>query len=418
MLRHIALEVQIHFLVIVFALTLLFHIKLSQMTKEAIENEIENTVDGILNHTRLPFDSLDCSQKKLVAMIDNAISENVCDSSDVNNKWLYTANLVFVAMLTLCLALFSTRFRISSNKLQHTIFASMLSLFVVSIYEGLFVAKVATKYVPIKADVISRTAIDRAKSNVLPGQTLALTDISDKSSFKFMALGVLSVMVGAGFLSNTTPSVKQSKTLKTPKTPKTPNFKSPQLGNTTLSWVYNHIDNPILPIIGGVSIGLMVTVLYFTSARKAEEKQVKRQVERTVDVAFRRYRRLLNTLSYTDSKEVEGRITDAVLNLPYPDTTAAQREIDTHNAPLEKTAKVMFIVGFVSVGLLSALAIFSSKAKGEMNNTTRKIFATIALSASVSFCAEYGFLQFVVSNFEAVNEKRVLHRVLARLEEC
>ena len=225
-------------------------------------------------------------------------------------------------------------------------------------------------------------------------------------------------MVGAGFLSNTTPSVKQSKTLKTPKTPKTPNFKSPQLGNTTLSWVYNHIDNPILPIIGGVSIGLMVTVLYFTSARKAEEKQVKRQVERTVDVAFRRYRRLLNTLSYTDSKEVEGRITDAVLNLPYPDTTAAQREIDTHNAPLEKTAKVMFIVGFVSVGLLSALAIFSSKAKGEMNNTTRKIFATIALSASVSFCAEYGFLQFVVSNFEAVNEKRVLHRVLARLEEC
>lgn len=458
----VAIDAVAHFLALWVALTALFEVKLNKVTHKAVQGNIQGRLEHLLHSTLVSLtkrnaagggDALSCvrqSELRRAAQVAMVIGSKGAVKGDTvtgrsNSALLHeaigygvAAPLVIVTLLGVVLKLYRDR---ALSRCQLSWFSEQVKesqdlnqlkslsiqesrcnfeipwgeiglscgvmLAAVSAYEYYFVTHVATSYCPIKASTIVHTALRRAEHRLAPTAAAAppLTQVPDPPAERVgWCAGAVAMVLGSGWLlARCDRDARNNRDL-------------PELGR---------IEHVSIALVTALCIGGVVTAVYFTKAEDVESRQMKRQVERCVDTVVERHRAITSVaVCPEEARRLNAELhANVVKELHHPpNTAAAQREIDRHNAALIHKSKNMVIAALVAalgIGLSGCVWFVSHRTKGKAKDALWSYFRTMALTtlmgASISFLAEYGFLQGVVGRFEAADPHFIVNRALESL---
>lgn len=518
-LSEVSIDGGVHLLVIVTALTSLFKARLSKTTHQAVQGEIQDNLNKILDPLIHKANHAPCSARKIVqegakvakiigssgyeyedgsgtsmhnnflfalsilvtsiaivifAMVIIMVSKHqvhtnyVCDLMDklnVNNSYTLdeTDQGQWVEMDTLNDTIANrdilhelyqeegsngsntddnhgeaTRLTVDTKQCQEfkintksIVTNSVITLLVVAVYEAIFIMGIAIHYIPVKASVVVDAALDRAKlhakridcnSQHCPSLSKTIqspSQVADPGGEIAWKLALsLSIAGISGFALASLHRAEHDNPI---------NHKFLSMKTKIAAGVFESVG---LPIVCALVIGMTVTFVYFTSAEAVEGRQVKRQVERTVDAAFERYETAMSVISDDDKAKYNHQVAESIYALKTPDTESSQKEINKRNAVYIKYSKGLVAIAGGSALILVILGMIvywrkglAAKRGGE--TALRYLLMAItsaSLGSSISFIAEYTFLQTVVSNFEASNPDIIVNKsiqhIVDTVEEC
>lgn len=424
-LAHVGLHAALHFLAIWMALTILFKLKLSQLTHDAVQGEIEGALQkvlygptGALTATLRKHAASKCQTRlalqravRVIRVLGSGTGES---ATAVHNRAVVRESVtlgiiapaVGAALLAALIATHreramlrcrrrgsssSCRFEIPLAEIVGNLAVGMV---VIAAYEGVFVMRVATKYVPVKASAIVETATRRGmqwldkQQDPIPAPQSVADPVPQRAGLLAASCGT----VAATAVLLAAVSRKADAIRGVPAT----------LG---------------VAISSSLCIGIAVTAVYFTKAKESEARQVERQVERNVDATMRRYDAISGALlcpSQIERMRDEARTALAKAMKDPPDMTEAQRAIDEHNLPLERFSQRM-VAAAAAAAVLVVLAGGLTVTPGAVPLYAKTAVLSAVMGAAVSFTAEYGFMQGVMARFEASDPERSVNNVVKRL---
>lgn len=479
-LSEVSIDGGVHLVVIVVALISLFKARLSKTTHQAIQGEIQDNLNRILDPLINKANDASCLTREVVRegtkvakVIGSTGYENGHNSkTSIHNNFLFAMSIFVTSKIILIFALIIAMIRKhqvhtpdvcdlverlnpnstnvdtsngpgqannnsrSGNVVEATVdlkqcqefkihtkaivVNSVITLLVVAVYEAVFIMRIAIHYIPVKASVLIDAALDRAKMHAkridcishrcpCPSRTIdppsrvadPLCEIAWKLALSLSIAGISGFALAS--LHRATRENSITHNLLPVKTKVADAFET--IGT---------------PVVSALVIGMTVTFVYFTSAEAVEGRQVKRQVERTVDAAFERYEAAMTVVSDDDADKYNHYVAESVYALKAPDTTATQKEIDKRNAVYIKCSnRMVALAGVLAFIIVISGMIFSGRKGSSAKRQTALRYLCMAitsasLGASISFIAEYAFLQAIVSNFEAADPSIAINRAIQR----
>ena len=421
-LAHVGLHAALHFVVIWVALTIAFRLKLAQLTSHSVQGEIEEAMEKVLDG---PTGALTSTLRKHVSACDTKLALqraarviSVLGASDgggesataVHNRGVLRESVALgvvvpmagTALLVALIAAHHDRCRRRGSHFELPVWEIVgslaVSIAVIGAYEGLFVTRVATRYVPIKASAVVETATRRAMQ-WLDGDTDPPMSVADAAPQR---AGLLAASCGAVAAAGLMLAHATSRGTK-----------------RAVDAVRGVPATVSLAVSSSLCIGIAVTAVYFTKAKEGEARQFERQVQRNVDAAMHRYDAISEALlCRRESRRLRDAARSALADMLErpPDTTDAQRAIDEHNRPLERASQRM-VMAAAAGALIVTLAggLWVRGVPGALPLYVRTAVLSSVVGAGVSFTAEYGFLQGVMARFEGSEPERTVNNVVKRL---
>lgn len=442
----IFIDSAMHVLIIIIALSVIFKKVITKAETDALEGEIEHAMDTAtssmresitdwsdkVNDTNCLMRSTMYTSFSAVKRFEDQDTNNITHTeTEMANRALLNRNATIVTIVAIVFIMMV--FMVAAFRANNSIFrkqfggeaashgqckshgidwkqiflrnTTVLGLVVLS-FEVFFITQVALHYVPTKASSVANTAINRAKQQVItPTNMPPVLRGPSKNSTVALKLG------GAVSLA-TVAMVAISKSHQSIDSATPPGNK-----------IWGKVDEVFrhwgVPVIGAMAVALAVTGVYFTEAKNTEGRLVERQVQRVVDKAFSTYRTGISALPSSQADSIDASTKKKVNALEMPDMTDAQKEIDERNSPIEKKVKVICIIivvaALVLIGMGSSISAYSAKSSGASPAKAAGRFAllggsTLVLGATLAFIAEYSFLEFVISRFEAADPTKITNR--------
>lgn len=517
-ISEVCIDGGVHLLVIVTALTSLFKARLSKTTRQAVQGEIQDNLNKILDPLVRKANQTPCSARKViqegakVAKIIGSSGYEYEDGSEtsMHNNFLFALSILVTSIAIVIFAMViimvskhqvgtnyvcdlveklkvknsytidetdhgqwvemgvladtiankdilhdlnkegskgknndnhdeATKLTVDTKQCQKfkvntksIVTNSVITLLIVAVYEAIFIMGIAIHYIPVKASVVVDAALDRAKLHAkridcnsqhcdpsLSKTIQSPSRVADpKGEIAWKLALSLSIAGISGFALASLHRGEHDNPI---------NQKFLSMKTKIATGMFESIG---LPIVCALVIGMTVTFVYFTSAEAVEGRQVKRQVERTVDAAFERYEVAMTVMSDNDKAKYNHQVAESIYALKPPDTESAQKEIDKRNAVYIKYSKGLVAIAGGSALILVILGMIvswrnGSAAKRGGETALRYLLMAItsaSLGSSISFIAEYAFLQTVVSNFEASNPGIIVNKsiqhIVDTVEEC
>lgn len=432
-------DVIIHIVIVVAALTVMFQQFLSKKewntSMETFENGIDTIMIPVQKGLHRASDSLPCDARLRLEDVLEAFralyaSDTPKDDPVIQkNQRLVAVNVAIVTVVGLSISVLvgiigavHNRYKMCNQVLQagdscyvqrirwgHIATNNLIVVTVVLLFEAFFIFTVATRYIPSSQAVVGTTIIDRLKlhGERIRKDTSGCRDCNPMPPPAHVGskpgvvvgsiLGAVAVIVLAGWGT----AVAKRRHLELP---------------AARDRVLHGVDRYVLPLIGGCAMVSTVTIVYFTFARHVEQQSANRQAEILTDYVMREVDAATQMLPPNQARAVDRYLVSEIDRLDPASIPNDQKDIDRKNAPaVLESIIVMAIVGGVLVALVIAGAVLQkTRTSAPSANAALRLFlaeaaGTLVLGAGIAFVCEFGFLNLVIARFEATSPAMVIH---------
>ena len=418
------LDTAIHGAIVLVCLVAVFQLYLSKKEADALQREFVGIVDQVsdvvakrINRVASPCEVAGAG--KMLDVVKAIQSDDTLYRNSSKLTLTYGIGGTVLAALLTTLTILALR---SSKHAQHGANSchqkhvsfkhiaadNLLTVIVVGAFEGYFIAKIASKYIPSSEKLVRRAILSRFR------ETLPMLEQS-RSAFQPPPLATAVdpprdlALRSSGALAVTIASLLALARLKS--------------SDRREASAYRNVANFTLPLVGGCGMFLAITGIFFKNATTVEQRVNSKQAQRVVDQVVFSINAAIASFS-PDQKDVVAKqllhILEQNMGVESEDM-ALKSKIDSNNTELvRKTQDLLLKVGLagalvVCVG--SLLQCPSSKHKlrdiGKYGLTT---FATFVLGASVAFVCEYLFLNLVIARYDGVFPSKVVEAAATRLQ--
>jgi hypothetical protein len=172
-----SLDIALHVLILFTFLTIFFFAYVSKLEKQTLDN----TVSGAINDNTNNFlNNVDSITKKYSVNVDwnavNNIADELIKNSQgevpeikSNNEKLFRGSIIAISVafvLFISTVVFLKYYLGYDIHIGHILLMNVIIFSITGLIEYLFFTNVASKYIPVTPDVISKTMLERAKYNI------------------------------------------------------------------------------------------------------------------------------------------------------------------------------------------------------------------------------------------------------------
>lgn len=456
-------DVALHAILVVVALTLIFQEKLSKTEHRVLTSEFEHITELVTDVASSKASQLgSCSLKMLMKYVMNTTKAMQRDDTATHNKCLKADNMfgTFGALTMIVIAMVITaviqlRYRhcraadsnsCHSDEIEwsHIFTNNVVCLITIGLFETYFVFNIASHYIPTSRKEVKLTMLDRIDEDL---------DIVERSDSAFVAPPLKSTHETFGTLSASFAfaSVVSIVCIFALSKMKRKHYCNASMGCTpddgkALSWLWEGETNRsskarstqeyvfditrnrlILPIVGTCGMFAGITFTYFTKISQSEQWVNDRQAQRVVDQAMFTFNATMANFTKEEKRELIESIREPILaeRSEVSKEKIEDEDIQKYNATLiDKTYRLGMVSGSACVGLVAlgtAMTFFNDRhGKRPYQHTLKYVVMsviTFILGSSVAFLCEYGFLNAVLANYDAVSPASVMIDAIDKFNE-
>jgi|APCry1669192647_1035423.scaffolds.fasta_scaffold02564_3 hypothetical protein len=169
----ISINIALHFMLLFSVLSCLFYFLISKVEISSINSELRSNINSIIsNITQNPtiYSYVNGGEQNAIAQKLKLAYMNPDPVVTYNNNWLYRALIIANSgiFLVILIVVLLIMFKCGECVPIGSILLENLGTFIlVGIIEGLFFLKVASKFIPIKPELVTNTFIQEVKNNLV-----------------------------------------------------------------------------------------------------------------------------------------------------------------------------------------------------------------------------------------------------------
>jgi hypothetical protein len=418
------LDTAIHGAIVLVCLVAVFQLYLSKTEAKALQREFVGIVDQVsdtiaarINRVASPCQV--AGADKMLDVVKAMQSDDTMYRNRSKLSFTYGIGGAVLATLLTTLAVLALRSskpaqdETSSCHQKHVSFKhiaadNLLTVIVVGAFEGYFIAKIASKYVPVSEKTVRRAILSRFR------ETLPMLK-QCRSAYRPPPLAT-AMDTPRGLVCRSSSAIA----LATASMLVLGRLKASDRRETSSSRTFANLT---LPLVGGCGMFFAITYIFFNNATGIEKKMNSKQAQRVVDQLVFSINAAIASFS-PDQKDIVARQILQVLeeNMEVEsEDESLKHEIASNNSELvQKTRNLLLKVGEVGalifcVGML--LQCPGSKHKlRDMGKYGLSTIATFVLGLSVAFVCEYLFLNLVIARYDGVFPNEVVEAAVTRLQ--
>ena len=452
------IDVSIHIVIVLGALTGIFHTKLSEIEHKTLTREFETIMDKLADKTGSETTKLHPCAQKVISLILQTTKAMQRDPTDEHNRNLRMNNFIgidtiaiVVIIMAISTAAINLRYRhcraietdtchTDEIEWSHILTNNVISLIIVGAFEVYFITNIATNFVPTSESKVRDTIFDRIDEDLrlldesddrFVAPPLKETTDTERNMVISFCLAIIVTIACVYILSRMKRNEKYNASLAASSANRSGRVDKwlydafswiwssevvhvPQSKSTGLYTLGVCSDRIILPIVGACGMFAGITFTFFDKIAETEQRLNDQQAQRVVDQAMFTLNAGIANVPPAHKKSLVHKLQTElahVRNTLPEDPSLAKQIHEKNEAVFEKVTKFASLVGTSCVGLVLIGVIFvyiRTHAQKDVVQYMGMSVTTFLLGCTVAFLCEYGFMTLIISNFDGANPAEII----------